>query len=491
MQIEQIGIRLRRRSQTEALDLGHGMFRAWAKPAYRAWFASYWLIALPLLLLLWPWQGVAPLIVWWLKPIADRALLFAYSRALFGIDTRIADIVRALPGLIKSPGMLSALTLRRFSLVRSYLLPVWQLEQQRGAAARDRFRLLSRRHRGTAVWLTFVCANLVTILGVSLMLLLEFLAPIGSEGLFDADEWLTNAVPPWKLLLINLCFMAAESLIEPLYIASGFSLYLNRRSELEGWDIELAFRRLAGRHTAAIAATLATAILLFMVQPMPLQAADAGAHAGTARHTVDQVLADPIFGHEEERMEWQRRDNDDADAPASDWLEPYLRFFDFLGEVMRGFVWIAAILAAAAVVYLALRYREKWWRGTTRQPPPESLFGLDLRPVSLPPDIVAAARRAIAAGRIPDALSLLYRGALVDLIHRHQAEFRAGDTEGDCLHRARRYLPADAWHYFAELLDAWRATAYAHMPPAPARVERLCADWAGHFGSGSAQRVTP
>lgn len=488
MQIERIGIRLRRRSQTEALDLGHGMFRAWAKPAYRAWFASYWLIGLPLLLLLWPWQGIAPLIIWWLKPVADRALLFAYSRSLFGTDTRIADIVRALPGLLKSPGMLSALTLRRFSLVRSYLLPVWQLEQQRGAAARARFRLLSRRHRGTAAWLTFVCANLVTVLGISLILLIEFLAPIGSEGLFDADEWLTSAVPPWKLLLINLCFMVAESLIEPLYVASGFSLYLNRRSELEGWDIELAFRRLANRHAATFMAGLATVVMLFMAQPMPLHAADAATHTSVARRTVDQVLADPAFGHEEERLEWQRRD-DSADEIENDWLEPYLKFIDFLGEVMRGFVWIGVILVAALVIYLALRYREKWWHGDTRQPPPESLFGLDLRPVSLPSDIVAEARRAAAAGRILEALSLLYRGALVDLIHHQQAEFRAGDTEGDCLQRARRHLPADAWHYFAELLDAWRATAYAHIPPTPERVERLCADWAGHFGSEPTQRI--
>jgi hypothetical protein len=34
---------------------------------------------------------------------------------------------------------------------------------------------------------------------------------------------------------------------ETLFAAGGFSTYLNRRILLEGWDIELGFRRLAQR----------------------------------------------------------------------------------------------------------------------------------------------------------------------------------------------------------------------------------------------------
>ena len=39
----------------------------------------------------------------------------------------------------------------------------------------------------------------------------------------------------------------AMSLIAPFYVAGGFALYLNRRSELEGWDIEICLRRLLAR----------------------------------------------------------------------------------------------------------------------------------------------------------------------------------------------------------------------------------------------------
>ena len=38
--------------------------------------------------------------------------------------------------------------------------------------------------------------------------------------------------------------MFAICVVEPLYVAGGFGLYLNRRTELEAWDIEIAFRRI-------------------------------------------------------------------------------------------------------------------------------------------------------------------------------------------------------------------------------------------------------
>ena len=40
---------------------------------------------------------------------------------------------------------------------------------------------------------------------------------------------------------------------EPIYVACGFSLYLNRRTVLEAWDIELVFRRMRQRLVGASA----------------------------------------------------------------------------------------------------------------------------------------------------------------------------------------------------------------------------------------------
>ena len=34
--------------------------------------------------------------------------------------------------------------------------------------------------------------------------------------------------------------------LEPFYVAAGFAMYLNRRAELEGWDVEQELRRAFG-----------------------------------------------------------------------------------------------------------------------------------------------------------------------------------------------------------------------------------------------------
>ena len=42
-----------------------------------------------------------------------------------------------------------------------------------------------------------------------------------------------------------IAYGAAVLVLEPFYVAAGFGLYLNRRTMLEGWDIEVALRRIA------------------------------------------------------------------------------------------------------------------------------------------------------------------------------------------------------------------------------------------------------
>ena len=52
-------------------------------------------------------------------------------------------------------------------------------------------------------------------------------------------------------MIVNVANMTAYSLavlfIEPFYVAAGFAMYLNRRAELEAWDIEQEFRHAFAR----------------------------------------------------------------------------------------------------------------------------------------------------------------------------------------------------------------------------------------------------
>jgi hypothetical protein len=42
--------------------------------------------------------------------------------------------------------------------------------------------------------------------------------------------------------VLALLYAAVVLALEPFYVASGFAMYLNRRVELEAWDIEQEFR---------------------------------------------------------------------------------------------------------------------------------------------------------------------------------------------------------------------------------------------------------
>jgi hypothetical protein len=203
---------------------------------------------------------------------------------------------------------------------------------------------------------------------------------------------------------------------------------------------------------------------------------------GEIKRLMNEIGEDPVFGKKEKDWRWVPRASDETD---STWFRRFLRWFgritESVAKVGRVIVWILGALAVAAVVYVVVRHGERWFGRKRVRQIPETLFGLDVRPESLPADIVAAARAALARGDAVAALGLLYRGALSALIHFAAVDFRAGDTEGDCWRRAHPALSTAGSGYFRRLLDAWLRTAYAHRPPPVTELARLCDDWPQHF----------
>ena len=75
---------------------------------------------------------------------------------------------------------------------------------------------------------------------MSLLSLQAWLTP--HTGSFTWTELLFNPRAN-EVLVTTLAYAAAISFLEPFYVAAGFGIYLNRRVELEAWDIEQEFRR--------------------------------------------------------------------------------------------------------------------------------------------------------------------------------------------------------------------------------------------------------
>src|SRR6266566_4277444 len=172
MQLDKLAVALRPRSGWEAVDLGVRMGQAWARALWGAWLPLY--LALTSAIAVGVGYALespawAALVIWWLKPLYDRLALHVLAHAVFGELPDWYATLRALPRLLWRTGLLPALALRplawlRLNVMRSFVLPVTQLEGLSGKPARERRRLLARQAGGTASWLTFVMSNFEMIL---------------------------------------------------------------------------------------------------------------------------------------------------------------------------------------------------------------------------------------------------------------------------------------------------------------------------------------
>ena len=507
MNIERLTIALRPRSGWEALDLGLRLAQAHAGALWRTW----WALSLPVALVTWLACRDEPLwamwILWWLKPLADRFMLHVLAQAVFGEAPTLAATLGAWRRVL-GPGLMSTLLWRRWDPARSFFLPVAQLEGQTGRAARERRRVLGRNTWGMAVWLSLSAR----LFGVVLFLATVVLALLLNPDDYAQATWLEN-LGTWSHA-DNLLSYLVLSAIEPLYVACGFMLYLNRRVELEGWDVELALKRMQSRVTQRrgtalasllVLASLSCALLGSALMPATAWAQTSGADAPASAPgqvapddgqappsapaaAIRKVLAQPDFGGTRDVTEWEYIPEEERKKPDNtqwDWLMRLGKLAAKGGQLIG---WVLLALAIIGLIGLSLR---TWARRERSDAPgksaPSDLFGLQIAPHTLPDDIAQAARERLAAGDLRGALSLLYRGALSQLVHRHGLSVQGSDTEEDVMRHVPRLLDASASEVFRALVRAWQVTAYAGRPAQGAEVERLCNAWPAAFASDTSR----
>ena len=471
MQPADIAIALRRRTPWEAMDLGLSMLQRWGRQVY----LPHCLVAVPLMAAAiavgWylerAWVAIA--IVWWLKPVLDRVVLHVLSRAVFGELPGTRQVL-AQSGQWLRTGLLSYLLLRWWpDLARSFNLPVRQLEGQTGGAARERRGVLGRRVGSYAAALTLVCLAIeILVVWTSFGLLAQIFLPAKADEGRALAEIMFGAADdsPWFSFGDAFSYALAVLLFEPFYVAAGFALYLNRRTLLEGWDIEVALRRIAARHATAVLLIIASGFSLLLPAPGIAQDKD-------PQKEIREVLSAKEFGYYREAKSWQYRADPDPSKPRDlSWFVSIGQAFAKVSEVL---LWVLAGGLLAYALWWASRMLPQL-RAPPEEPyrPPAALFGMELAPEKLPPDVGAAAAALARAGRLREALGLLYRGALSELVHKRGVRLLASHTEGEVVKLAD--LP-----YFALLVEAWRQCAYARRMPAAAQVERLAADYGSAF----------
>ena len=240
MQVESFAIRLRQRSPLEAADMGVRL----CQDSAASLFKCYLLVALPIIVFALAGFEIAPWIpvtsIWLAKPWLDRTILFVLARAAFGQATTIRDLWQAQRQVWWGQ-FLRTWTTRQFSPWRSFTQPVYQLEGLRGAKLRKRVRQI-RSGNWSSAWLMTMAFNFTELaITFTLLLLAVFFAPKG----YLPDIWqvATGEYAPLIPFAYALAYSVAVIVVEPFYVGAGFAIYLNRRVDLEAWDIEQEFRR--------------------------------------------------------------------------------------------------------------------------------------------------------------------------------------------------------------------------------------------------------
>jgi hypothetical protein len=523
MRLTDASVAIRPRSPWEALDLGVLLARRHAGLLMASWA----LVSLPLFallcLLLWDYPGWAIFVFWWLKPAYERLPLHILARALFGDTPSLRQAFKALPSLLR-PQLLASLTWRRFSATRSFDLPVLQLEGLSGQARSQRLVVLGQRDAGAATWLTVVGMHLEMALWLGLVSLFYLLLPAQIELDWNWQSLANAAAGEWLWLehLSNLLYVLVLIVWEPVYVACGFTLYLNRRTALEGWDIELVFRQLRQRLTGMAYALLLGCGLLLLQVPTPAMAAESGSSplqvedpigpeaprllkqplsSRAAQHSIEQLLEQPPFEHRETVTRWRFGEQEQAAEPSEEQLsgllellEKFFKLAEFWNSIdavalfFEALLWVALLGLAALLVW---RYRQ--WLGAfagrlglpqrTTTPPSRQLFGLEVAPESLPADVAGTVER-LWTEQPRAALGLLYRALLSRLLDDYRLPLNSAHTESEVLRLVQGLDHSELSSFSQALTLHWQNLAYGHRLPPDELRQTLCQDWRHLFDSG-------
>jgi hypothetical protein len=480
MQPENIRISLRPRGGWEAIDLGFRMARVWWRPLFGAWLAVVVPTALLLNIVFWDSLWIAAVLTWWLKPLFDRVALSVLSEALFGRVPRLSETLRKLPSLLRT-GLVGSLTLYRLSPMRSLVLPVLQLEGLRGRGRRARARLLVGREFNLGFGLILACLHfelLVACLGL-LSLIWIFLPAGFGPSLWDLVSGWFVGQSRGTVALGNGVLVLAMSAIEPFYVAGGFSAYVNRRVYLEGWDIELEFRKLARRGaspTRRVALLLALAAVLLGAPEG--RANECSEEPRAAKACIESVMASPEFSTLRSVELWVPKGAPAAEEGSRGTPSGMSELGELLALLFQVGLWVAAALVLVGLVRRLLRRSTDAGRAPDdASERPEVTLGPAARPESLPLDLVADARARFAEGDAIAALSVLYRGALAYLRDARGLGLPASATEGECAALVRGRVEDELARDFDELALAWQRCAYAGRRPEPPEFHALCEGW--------------
>ncbi|WP_414610632.1 DUF4129 domain-containing protein [Stenotrophomonas pavanii] len=526
MRIDRLDVVLRARSGWEAMELGSALSRRHARAVWGSWLLAsaplfvvfnalgWWLDAFG-----WAW-----LAMWWCKPLFERAPLYVLSRGIFGEPVGTLAALRAQRRW-GNTGFWGYLGWRRFSVLRSLCLPVNLLEGNAPAQRGARRRAVAAGAAGAAAVLTVACMAFEAVLvsgaigAVFMFMPLELM----SESWRAAWDMIGQDTPAWAQLGFNLACWLASVLIGPFYVGAGFGLYLNRRTQMEAWDVEIALRRLRERLLPA-ASTLALLLCLALplacapahaqdAQTVAAQPDDAEANDDSAeepataendpantptvifgaapvdtagfRQAVNRAYEDPLQRPTRQVTRWKPIEQAEDKKKEEKTLQRERGDTGERSNRKAGIAWLARLAewglwgllgVLLLVLLLTARLWLPWLRGSGRrkaEAAPQVVEEQVELPVVLPPDVATHAGLLWDQGRPRQALALLYRASVRTVGERSGIALPPGATEAQCLRASRRMPDATDRDLFARIVRMWQYAAYGGRLPSRADFDAL------------------
>ncbi len=498
MDLNNVTAELRPRGEWEAVDFGVRLIRRDAAAIYRIWFA----MTLPMMMLAAaaiiysPYPTLATLLYWWFEPVTDGPILRVISRRLFGEDADVRSALRAIPHLIKR-NIIFLLPIYRFHMGRSIAMPITQLEGLSGASRRDRAKVLNIKIANHGMGVTLAYHHLFMALYFGVYLTVFALIP---ESYLDSVgvTWLEFPLSEdsrWVSLVSLLIVYVAQTALHPWFVGAGFGLYINCRTQLEAWDVEVAFRRMVQRRAAPVATMLLVVVMLVpaVLFPEVTRAEDTGFVGYWDDGEVQEALASTMDNEALETFKeietWKRIDASDTELERPKASNDYLwEMIGGIGKFLSYIVEFGLWIFVAILLGLVIATRHRWlpYVGLNFSGPTRArrvfLSSGEVKAESLPSDLPAEVRRLWRDGKKRSALSLLYRGSVYAAVAHYDVRLPRSATEGLCLAAVNEQTSRSRADFFARIVTAWTHCAYGLRNPEDAAVVAICEDWQTHFG---------
>ena len=368
--IDNLTVLPRPRTAWQAMDAGFSLARAHFIPLLMLWLRFSLPIALLCFLLmatdvfLYSW-----ILWWWFKPLYELPMLLYLSRVLFAEQPTVSQVNSAVRKqfwrLCKT-----YLSISRFSAARSMTAGTVFLEQLDRKNRRSRIDILSALPTRASV-LMMACLHIEYFLAYLLIALLVVFMPslvtdVDWYSLFiDADKQ-----PKWFIMLTAVASYIAAAIVAPFFVAGGFLIYINRRMQLEAWDIEHRFRAIR-RNRRINSGPAPTTHPLSLMCSLLMMAALLGYHQPTTAQSktpelptrqqaveqINDILTNEEFGSTQTRRIPRYINADPAeDENAVTLSDGMISLFRQLAAFLQLFLWAAAISGIVLILYALRRF---------------------------------------------------------------------------------------------------------------------------------------